>query len=89
MDGAFIDMKILIAAGQHRLALWMTSHRQHKDKIVKSATWREVAAAVLPNVNIDDAAELVQKCWTSLCGKFRRLFVANKKAKKSGAGWTM
>ncbi|KAL3178525.1 hypothetical protein MRX96_038419 [Rhipicephalus microplus] len=47
--------------------------------------WREVAAAVLPNVNIDDTAELVQKRWKSLRDEFRRLFVANKKA-KSGAG---
>ncbi|KAH8033459.1 hypothetical protein HPB51_013133 [Rhipicephalus microplus] len=85
MDGAFIDNKILITAVQHRLPLWMASHRQHKDKIVKAAMWREVAAAVLPNVNIDDAAELVQKRWKSLRDKFRRLFVANKKA-KSGAG---
>ncbi|KAL3218186.1 hypothetical protein MRX96_050820 [Rhipicephalus microplus] len=85
MDGAFIDNEVLIAAVQHRLPLWMASHRQHKDKIVKAAMWREVAAAVLPNVNIDDAAELVQKRWKSLRDKFRRLFVANKKA-KSGAG---
>ncbi|KAH8030966.1 hypothetical protein HPB51_012434 [Rhipicephalus microplus] len=85
MDGAFIDNEILIAAVQHRLPLWMASHQQHKDKIVKVAMWREVAAAVLPNVNIGDVAELVQKCWKSLRDKFRRLFVANKKA-KSGAG---
>ncbi|KAL3216607.1 hypothetical protein MRX96_032933 [Rhipicephalus microplus] len=84
MDGAFIDNEILIAAVQHRLPLWMASHWQHKDKIVKAVMWREVAAAVLPNVNIDDAAELVQKRWKSLRDKFRRLFVANKKA-KSGA----
>ncbi|KAL3186464.1 hypothetical protein MRX96_027507 [Rhipicephalus microplus] len=82
MDGAFIDNEILIAAVQHRLALWMASHRQHKNKIVKAAMWREVAAAVLPNVNIDDAAELVQKRWKSLRDKFWRLFVS----KKSGAG---
>ncbi|KAH8034741.1 hypothetical protein HPB51_000835 [Rhipicephalus microplus] len=85
MDGAFIDNEILIAAVQHRLPLWMASHRHHKDKIVKAAMWREVAAAVLPNVNIDDAAELVQKRWKLLRDKFQRLFVANKKA-KSGAG---
>ncbi|KAH8037966.1 hypothetical protein MRX96_045270 [Rhipicephalus microplus] len=85
MDDAFIDNEILIAAVQHRLALWMASHWQHKDKIVKAAMWREVAAPVLPNVNIDDTAELVQKHWKSLRDKFRRLFVANKKA-KSGAG---
>ncbi|KAL3170852.1 hypothetical protein MRX96_043924 [Rhipicephalus microplus] len=73
-DGAFIDNEILIAAVQHRLPLWIASHRQHKDEIVKAAMWREVAAAVLPNVNIDDAAELVQKRWKSLRDKFWRLF---------------
>ncbi|KAL3189178.1 hypothetical protein MRX96_003310 [Rhipicephalus microplus] len=85
MNGAFIDNEILIAAKQHSLPLWTASHRQHKDKIVKAAMWQDVAAAVLPNVIIDDAAELVQKRWKSLRDEFRRLFVANKKA-KSGAG---
>ncbi|KAL3175695.1 hypothetical protein MRX96_000890 [Rhipicephalus microplus] len=33
-----------------------------------------------------NATELVQKRWTTLCDKFRRLSVANKKAKNSGAG---
>ncbi|KAL3226120.1 hypothetical protein MRX96_004556 [Rhipicephalus microplus] len=86
MGGVLNDNEILIAALQHRPALWIASHRQHKDKIVKATMWREVDAAVLPNVNIDDAAELVQKCWKSLRDKFQRLFVANKTGKKSGAG---
>ncbi|KAL3220435.1 hypothetical protein MRX96_029875 [Rhipicephalus microplus] len=58
-----------------------------QDKILKAAMWRELAAAVLPNVNIDDSAQLVQKRWKCLRDKFRRLFAANKKAKKSGAGF--
>ncbi|KAL3226998.1 hypothetical protein MRX96_024501 [Rhipicephalus microplus] len=87
MDGAFIDNEILIAAVQHRLPLWMASHRQHKDKIVKAAMWREVAAAVLPNVNIGGKRRrsLYRSAGSRLRDKFRRLFVANKKA-KSGAG---
>ncbi|KAL3245493.1 hypothetical protein MRX96_017952 [Rhipicephalus microplus] len=86
MDGAFIDNEILIAAVQHRLSLWNGKPPAAQgQKIVKAAMWREVAAAMLPNVNIDDAAELVQKRWKSLRDKFRRLFAANKKA-NSGAG---
>ncbi|KAL1483727.1 hypothetical protein MTO96_033001 [Rhipicephalus appendiculatus] len=86
MDGAFLDNEVLIAAVEQRPPLWMASHRQHKDKNVKAALWWEVAAAVLPGVNVDGATELVQKRWKSLRDKFRRLFVAYKKSRKSGAG---
>ncbi|KAL1470649.1 hypothetical protein MTO96_040314 [Rhipicephalus appendiculatus] len=86
MDGAFLDNEVLIAAVKQRPPLWMASHRQHKDKNVKAALWREVAAAVLPGVNVDGATELVQKRWKSLRDKFRRLFVAYKKLRKSCAG---
>lgn len=83
---AHIDNEILIAAVQERPPLWLASHRQHKDKFVKAALWREVAAIVMPSMSIEEATELLQKRWKSLRDKFRRLYTAQKKAKKSGAG---
>lgn len=47
------DTKLLIAAVEQRPALWMASHRQHNDKYVKAALWREVAAAVMPGLGFE------------------------------------
>ncbi|KAH6946482.1 hypothetical protein HPB50_013717 [Hyalomma asiaticum] len=83
---AHINNEILIAAVQETPPLWLARHRQHKDKFVKAALWREVAAIVMPAMGIEEATELLQKRWKSLRDKFRRLFTVQKKAKKSGAG---
>ncbi|KAH7957368.1 hypothetical protein HPB52_018148 [Rhipicephalus sanguineus] len=81
-----IDCELLIAAVQCRVPLWMASHKQHKDRNVKTALWSEVAAAVLPNVDNKVAVEMAQKRWKSLRDKFRRLLTAVLQARKSGAG---
>lgn len=47
------DTKLLIAAVEQRPALWMASHRQHNDKYVKAALWREVAATVMPGLGFE------------------------------------
>ncbi|XP_037558326.1 transcription factor Adf-1 [Dermacentor silvarum] len=86
MAGMIIDAVLLIAAVEQRPALWMASHRQHKDKYVKAALWREVAAAVMPGVGIEEAVELAQKRWKSLRDKFRRIFFAHKNRQRRGAG---
>ncbi|XP_072145960.1 uncharacterized protein [Dermacentor andersoni] len=80
------DTELLIAAVEQRPALWMARHREHKNKFVKAALWREVAAAVMPvGVGIEEGVELVQKRWKSLRDKFRRLFFAHKDQLRSGA----
>ncbi|XP_049511772.1 transcription factor Adf-1-like [Dermacentor silvarum] len=81
---ANIDNELLIAIVEARPILWQAKHREHKNRVKKNVLWVEVAAIVLPGVL--NAENIVQTRWKSLRDKFRRLFVANKKEQKSGAG---
>ncbi|KAH7977920.1 hypothetical protein HPB49_003947 [Dermacentor silvarum] len=73
MAGMIINAELLIAAVEQQPALWMASHRQHKDKYVKAALWREVAAAVMPGVGIEAVEAATGQ-------------VAHKNRQRSGAG---
>ncbi|XP_072141993.1 uncharacterized protein [Dermacentor andersoni] len=82
-EDIYIDNERLISAVEARTFLWLSRHRDHKNRQKKAALWREVAAIVLPGVQ--DGVTAVQKRWKSLRDKFRRCY-NDATSQKSGAG---
>ncbi|KAL1414504.1 hypothetical protein MTO96_000906 [Rhipicephalus appendiculatus] len=81
MNYAKLDNDALIYSVEARPALWLSRHKDHKNRFKKRMLWAEVAATVLPGVA--DAESMVQKRWKSLRDKFRRLMTAQV-AQKNG-----
>ncbi|KAL3191500.1 hypothetical protein MRX96_059869 [Rhipicephalus microplus] len=81
-----VDNEKLISCVASRTSLWLATHKDHKNRQVKDALWKEVGQIMYPGKASKECITALQKRWKFLRDKFRRLFVLAQKKKKSGMG---
>ncbi|KAH8034909.1 hypothetical protein HPB51_003196 [Rhipicephalus microplus] len=81
-----VDNEKLISCVASRTSLWLATHKNHKNRQVKDALWKDVGQIMYPGKASKECITALQKRWKFLRDKFRRLFVLAQKKKESGMG---
>ncbi|KAL3182585.1 hypothetical protein MRX96_034510 [Rhipicephalus microplus] len=77
--------KKLISCVASRTSLWLATHKDHKNRQVKDALWKEVGQIMYPGKASKECITALQKRWKFLRDKFRRLFVLSPEKKRKAA----